>query len=112
MIYIATFIIVIVFSTLMVIVAHCFWDMLDMKDIEVWFLFFTKNDIILLYCSNTYNMTTVPYYFSLQVIYLVHPIDEVSIQNIQMYKGIGYIFPILPCGGLQVFLIIFTMKLI
>ena len=57
-------------------------------------------------------MTIVPYYFCLQVLYLVHPIDEVSIQNIQMYKGIGYIFPIFPYGGLQVFLIIFSMKLI
>ena len=93
----------------MVIVAHCLWDMLDMKDIEVWFLFSTKNGISLLYCSNTYNMTTMPYCFALQGLYLVDPICEVAIQNIHMYKYIGYIFPILPCGGLQVFLVIFSL---
>ena len=34
-------------------------------------------------------MTTTPYCFVLQVLYLVDQIDEVFIQNIQMYKDIG-----------------------
>ena len=39
MIYITIVISVIVLSTLMVIVTHCFWDMIDVKDIEVWFFY-------------------------------------------------------------------------
>ena len=42
LIYIDTVVIVNVFSTLMVIVPHWFLDMLDMNDIEVWFVFSTK----------------------------------------------------------------------
>ena len=53
-------------------------------------LLFHKNDIILLYCSNKYTMKTVPYCFFLHVLYLVYPNDEVAIQNIQMYKDIGF----------------------
>ena len=51
---------------------------------------FHKNDLILLYCSNKYNKTTVPYCFYLQVFYLVVSFDKFVIQNIQMYKDIGF----------------------
>jgi len=39
-----------------------------------------------MYLDSTYKVTTSLYYVALQVLYLVDPIDEVAIQNLQTYK--------------------------
>lgn len=39
-----------------------------------------------MYLDSTYKVTTALYCVALQVLYLVDPIDEVAIQNLQTYK--------------------------